>query len=396
LRRLLAGHYRFADFSLGGAAPSFMAKTRIHALVLIVMLVSALPARAGAADDARKKKAELAAQLDVLKANDLQLESAVRNLDAGIEVQASETEAAKQAASAADEAVDTAEARLAATEKRVGELRQKASAVAVQAYVHPGGVPILEIVKSKDLAEASRRQTLLAHVVNVDRDVLGELRAVRQDQQAEQANLIALREQAQNRKKAATEKLTELERSRTDQVRLRNALDVRIREYTAEIDALNREEANITALIRTREASGQRADGTTVTAAPAARGSSGSGLVWPADGGVSSPFGFRWGRLHAGIDIDSGSGAPIRAAKAGTVIMAAYNGGYGNCVIIDHGGGFTTLYAHQSRMLVSSGESVSRGETIGYVGGTGNVTGPHLHFETRVGGNPEDPQRYLP
>lgn len=373
-----------------------MAKTRIHALVLIVMLVSALPARAGADDDARKKKAELAAQLDVLKANDLELETAVRNLDAGIAVQASETESAEQAAKAADAAVDSAEARLAATEKKVGELRQKASAVAVQAYIHPAGVPILDIVKSKDLAEASRRQTFLAHVVNVDRDVLGELRAVRQDQQAEQANLLKLRDQAQDRKKVAREKLSELESSRTDQVRLRNALDVRIREFTAEIDALSRDEANIANLIRAREASGQRADGVPVTAAPAARGSSGSGLVWPSDGGISSPFGFRWGRLHAGIDIDSGAGAPIRAARAGTVILAGDNGGYGNCVIIDHGGGFTTLYAHQSRIVVRSGQSVSRGEIIGYVGATGNVTGPHLHFETRVGGNPEDPQRYLP
>jgi murein DD-endopeptidase MepM/ murein hydrolase activator NlpD len=177
-------------------------------------------------------------------------------------------------------------------------------------------------------------------------------------------------------------------------VRLRSALEVRIREYTAEIDAISREEANISRLIREREAAGRSADG--VPVGPAPRGVSGGGLVWPADGGVSSPFGFRWGRLHAGIDIDSGYGAPIRAAKAGVVIMAGYNGGYGNCVIIDHGGGLTTLYAHQSRMVASDGQSVSRGEVIGYVGGTGNVTGPHLHFETRVGGEPQNPERFLP
>jgi murein DD-endopeptidase MepM/ murein hydrolase activator NlpD len=99
--------------------------------------------------------------------------------------------------------------------------------------------------------------------------------------------------------------------------------------------------------------------------------------------------------MHNGVDIDSGPGAPIRAADSGVVIMAGYNGGYGNCVIIDHGGGFTTLYAHQSRMAVGDGESVGRGEVIGYVGGTGNVTGPHLHFETRVGGVPENPMGYF-
>ena len=371
-----------------------MARTRIHALVLIVMLVSAVPARAGADDDSRTKKAKLAAELDVMKANGIELESAVQALDAGIAVQSSDTEAAKQAATAADAAVDTAKARLAATEKRAAELRQKATAMAVNAYVHPGGVPILEIVKARDLAEASRRQTLMAHVVNVDRDVLGQLKAVRQDQQAEQANLVALREEAQNRKKAATEKLADLEKARSDQVRLKSALDVRIKEYQSEIDAISREEANISQLIRDREATGRSADG--VPVGPAPRGVSGGGLVWPADGSISSPFGYRWGRLHAGIDIDAGYGAPIRAAKAGVVIMAAYNGGYGNCIIIDHGGGFTTLYGHQSRMVASEGQSVSRGEVIGYVGGTGNVTGPHLHFETRVGGEPQDPMSYLP
>ncbi|MFN2504489.1 MAG: murein hydrolase activator EnvC [Acidimicrobiales bacterium] len=372
-----------------------MTKTRIHALVLIVMLVS-LPTRAGAADDdARTRKANAAAQLDVLKANDLQLESAVQALDAGVAVQASETDAAQQAVEVADAAVDTAKARLTATEKRVGELRLKASAVAVQAYVHPGGVPLLEMIGSRDLAEASRRQTLMAHVVNVDRDVLGQLRAVRQDQQAEQANLVALRESAQDRKKAAGEKLAELEKVRTDQVRLQQALDVRIREVTAEIDAISREEANVSGFIRAREAAGEPADGG-VQVAAAPRGSSGSGLIWPTDGGVTSPFGMRWGRIHAGIDIDSGPGAPIRAAKSGEVIMASYNGGYGNCVIIDHGGSFTTLYAHQSSMVVGVGEVVERGDLIGYVGGTGNVTGPHLHFETRVGGSPEDPEGYLP
>ncbi|MDQ3980319.1 MAG: peptidoglycan DD-metalloendopeptidase family protein [Actinomycetota bacterium] len=371
-----------------------MTRTRIHALVLIVMLVSAVPTRAGADDDSRTKKAKLAAELDVLKANDLELESAVKALDAGIAVQASDTEAARQAATAADAAVDTAKVRLAATEKRAAELRQKASVLAINAYIHPGGVPILDMVKSSSLAEASRRQTLMAHVVNVDRDVLGQLKAVRQDQQAEQANLIALRNEAQERKKAASVKLADLEKTRADQVRLRGALDVRIREYTAEIDALSREEANITRLIREREAAGRSADG--VPVGPAPRGASGGGLAWPADGGVSSPFGFRWGRLHAGIDIDSGYGAPIRAAKAGVVIMAGYNGGYGNCIIVDHGGGLTTLYAHQSRMVASDGQSVSRGEVIGYVGGTGNVTGPHLHFETRVGGAPQNPLNFLP
>ncbi len=379
-----------------------MAKNRIHALVLAVLLLSALPARAAAADPddrrqaARTKRAQAAAQLDTLKANGMQLEAAVQALDAGIAIQASATQSAQQAVAAAEEAVDAAKIRLASTETRMGELRKKVSAVAIKAYINPGGVPLLDIVKSKDFAEASRRQSLMSHVVSVDRSVLGELRAVRQDQQIEQANLVRLRDEAQERKRVAAEKLAELERARADQMRLKAALDVRIREYTAEVEALAREEANITRVIQTRQS------GSSGSAAPsggrvqvAARPSGSGGLVWPSNGGVSSPFGMRWGRMHNGIDIDSGFGAPIRAAKAGVVIMAGYNGGYGNCVIIDHGGGFTTLYAHQSRMAVGDGQSVGAGEVIGYVGGTGNVTGPHLHFETRMGGVPQNPMNYF-
>ncbi|MEA2843041.1 MAG: hypothetical protein QOJ69_712, partial [Actinomycetota bacterium] len=98
----------------------------------------------------------------------------------------------------------------------------------------------------------------------------------------------------------------------------------------------------------------------------------------------------------AGIDIAPGYGTPVHAAKGGTVIMAGTNGGYGNCVIIDHGGGLTTLYGHMSKLTVNDGESVKQGEQIGNVGSTGSSTGPHLHFETRIGGNPQNPMRFLP
>jgi murein DD-endopeptidase MepM/ murein hydrolase activator NlpD len=119
-------------------------------------------------------------------------------------------------------------------------------------------------------------------------------------------------------------------------------------------------------------------------------------MRWPASGPVTSEFGYRWGRLHAGIDIGAGYGAPIRAAKSGTVIFAGVQSGYGNVIIIEHGGGLTTLYGHQSRLAAHDGDEVSTGDLIGYVGSTGHSTGPHLHFETRVGGSPQNPRRYLP
>jgi murein DD-endopeptidase MepM/ murein hydrolase activator NlpD len=100
--------------------------------------------------------------------------------------------------------------------------------------------------------------------------------------------------------------------------------------------------------------------------------------------------------MHQGQDIACGYGTAIHAAKAGTAVFAGQMSGYGNVVIIDHGGGFSTLYAHQSRMAVSQGQHVGQGDVIGYVGSTGHSTGPHLHFETRFGGTPRNPIPYLP
>jgi murein DD-endopeptidase MepM/ murein hydrolase activator NlpD len=134
-------------------------------------------------------------------------------------------------------------------------------------------------------------------------------------------------------------------------------------------------------------------------AAPSSPPSSGgtpssSGLIWPVSGPITSGYGWRWGRMHEGIDISAACGTPIRAAAGGTVIFAGWMGGYGNLTIIDHGGGLATAYAHESAIYVGGG-SVSQGQSIGAVGTTGSSTGCHLHFEVRVNGTPVDPLGYL-
>jgi murein DD-endopeptidase MepM/ murein hydrolase activator NlpD len=121
---------------------------------------------------------------------------------------------------------------------------------------------------------------------------------------------------------------------------------------------------------------------------------SSSGFIWPVSGPITSGFGPRWGSFHEGIDIGAACGTPIRAAASGTIIYAGWMDGYGNIVIIDHGGGLATAYGHQSAIYVSGG-AVSQGQVIGAVGSTGHSTGCHLHFEVRVNGSPVDPLGYL-
>lgn len=125
---------------------------------------------------------------------------------------------------------------------------------------------------------------------------------------------------------------------------------------------------------------------------------SAAGLIWPLEGTLTSGFGYRWGRMHEGIDISVPEGTPIRAAADGTVILmqSEYeSGGYGNYTCIDHGGGLSTCYAHQSSFATSVGAQVSQGDVIGLSGNTGHSTGPHLHFEVRINGTATDPLGYL-
>ncbi len=122
-------------------------------------------------------------------------------------------------------------------------------------------------------------------------------------------------------------------------------------------------------------------------------------FIRPTNGGyyISSGYGSRWGSFHSGIDITAGGcyGAPIYAAASGTVITASSHWSYGNYVVIDHGGGYSTLYAHASSLAVSKGQYVNQGDVIAYIGSTGQSTGPHLHFEVRVNGNTQNPSNWV-
>jgi murein DD-endopeptidase MepM/ murein hydrolase activator NlpD len=150
-------------------------------------------------------------------------------------------------------------------------------------------------------------------------------------------------------------------------------------EVRRDLAALARENARIEAQLR-----GLGGDGT------------GTGhLIWPVRGPITSPFGQRWGRLHAGIDIGVHTGTDVHAADSGRVVISGWVGGYGNYVCIKHTGSLTTCYGHNSRLGVHVGDAVRQGATISQSGCTGHCYGPHVHFETRLNGRPVDPMRFL-
>lgn len=341
---------------------------------------------------ARKKQAELARKVDSLKASDEELDKAVRTLEKQVAAEQAAADSARRAVEAAVAALTATEAKLADTEKQIGSLHNAVVKRAVDNYVRPRNEIFGGVMATDDLGEASRRDTLLRQVSDRDRDVADQLRAARLDLIDQQEKAKKARDLVAERRKAQLAKLSEVQKALGEKARLSEALESRLREYQEEADAVAREESGLVALIQRKEQErASRSDGGTVDGRI-----SGAGLIWPVRGPVTSGYGYRWGRLHAGIDIGAGTGTPIRAAKGGVVTYAGSMSGYGNVVIISHGGGFTTLYAHQSRIGTSDGAEVGQGQVIGYVGSTGRSTGPHLHFETRVNGNPQDPRRYLP
>jgi murein DD-endopeptidase MepM/ murein hydrolase activator NlpD len=226
-----------------------------------------------------------------------------------------------------------------------------------------------------DEVSSARREVAVA---------LGRTRIARREVKA-QAEIVAVRvHQARvlrDELEATRGKLVE------SQSRVKASLDslsAQERADAEEIDSLQQVSAELAAKIQAAQAR-----------STAQHSTSAAGLIWPVSAPITSPFGWRWGRMHEGIDLGAAYGSPIAAAAAGTVIYAGWLGGYGNLTVIDHGGGIATAYGHQSQIAVSVGEQVAQGQIIGYVGSTGHSTGSHLHFEVRVDGQAVDPLGYL-
>jgi murein DD-endopeptidase MepM/ murein hydrolase activator NlpD len=244
----------------------------------------------------------------------------------------------------------------------------------------------------RTLGEQDRR---IAREVGTARREIAAARRTTQETRAEVVETTKVIEARHAEQLAVRDRLRASQRELSDvrSVKQQSLETVQVtkEEYLYEIEGLEKQSAAIAARIR----AAQRATRSSGPAYVATSGPSAAGMVWPVSGRVTSGFGWRWGRMHEGIDIAAPTGTPIVSAAAGRVIYAGWMGGYGQLVIVDHGGGIATAYAHMSTMGAGVGQSVSQGQVIGYVGCTGHCYGSHLHFEVRVNGAAVDPLRYL-
>jgi len=361
------------------------------AAVLGLVATSVVPAGGATADprvqrDAeRAKKAQLARQLNALEASEDELEDAAKVLDESLRAATAQVAAARQAAAAS-------EAELAAAQRAVDETKARIVAMtgvlvnrALARFMAPGDTDVVDLVGTGDLAATARKQTLLDTVAAKDRDLLDQLGALEEDLVIEQKAVEAANARTIARKRETEERLAALQRARAEKEKAAADVQRRQAEVLAEIEEHAKAEAELTRVINARARTGVGGDSA----------ASSSGCIWPAKGRVTSEFGSRWGRLHAGIDIGAPVGTTVWATKAGEVIFAGVQSGYGNVIVVSHGGGLTSLYGHLSRIGVSDGQTVRQGQAIGAVGNTGRSTGPHVHFETRVGGSPRNPRSCL-
>jgi murein DD-endopeptidase MepM/ murein hydrolase activator NlpD len=399
--------------NVGTARGRRVAISPLRALA-VVAGVLALVGVAGAAtqdraDDARSRAAEARQQEQAL-AGDIAVQSE------RIDVLEADIGGLQHELAGLERDLDRARSRLRALEDELAEktrilVRAREQLRLAQAHLSRRLVEIYTTETPDALGVALGAQSLdevldlldaQSRVVESDTRLVDQIHGLRARMTRERARAAQLRrrqaaetarvERRTNERRAAVASLVA---SRDSLVEVRSAreqalasIQVERGHWEAEAEALEAQSRQVAAVIAATPPVAPAA--ATTSAAP-----SSTGFVWPAAGSLVSPYGQRWGRLHAGIDIAAPAGTPVVASAAGQVVHAGSMGGYGLLVVIQHAGGISTAYAHNSSLAVVTGQSVAQGQTIAAVGCTGSCSGDHLHFEVRVGGSAVDPMAYL-
>ena len=304
-----------------------------------------------------------------------------------------------------DQDITKTEAELKAAQERL-QSREKVFYKRVRDIYINGRLSYLDVVVgSKDFSDFANRMEMLKRILQADMELINTIKTEREEIASKKAKLEADRAKVLELEKVAQEKQTIINQKKAERQavleRAMNDRDTAERAY----NELMASSASITAMLQ------QRAAERAAAAAAASQGSGGGAtttwvqgtgqLAAPVNAPITSDFGWRihpiygTSRLHAGTDFGVDEGTPVHAADGGVVVEAGWISGYGYTVIIDHGNGMSTLYAHNSDVAVSPGQTVSKGQVVSYSGNTGGSTGPHLHFEVRINGEPTDPMGYL-
>lgn len=278
-------------------------------------------------------------------------------------------------------------------------------------YMH-GQLNYLEVILgANSFSDFANRVELLKRIIRSDYNLILEIQKQKAAIEAKKAQLEEDKRQLDALAAEAEKTQKEIAAKKAEQQKVLDAAKSNKAAAAQMEQDLNAQLASVRNLIQQRLAAAEAARQAAQQAAESDNGGGGGSddnyvqgtgaMSWPCSGPITSPFGYRTHPIfgttifHAGIDIGVDYGTPIHAADSGVVVYSGWISGYGNAVIIDHGGGVSTLYGHNQSLAVSEGQSVSKGSVIAYAGSTGNSTGPHCHFEVDVNGSPVNPMGYL-
>lgn len=366
---------------------------------------TALAELLGGYDEAVAMEADLLAQFELSVGQLDSLNQTMVGLSASISEVESELLDAETALSAAEDRADLAQHRLEDVEERLVDAQHLLEQQAVDAYINGGSSPTFAALLSAETAQdLDALQTYAEIVSEFENGAIDEYTALRLQAEAlgrEAAQAVGDAGDARDRVEAHHE---ELEAEREQQARAQADAFVAALAQQDLIAQVQSQRGSYEERLRTLTGTSDSIEDVLKVAQEGQElPSETDGIFLPPlqDPVVASPFGprlhpiFGTIRMHNGVDLDAQAGRPIRAAADGEVAVAGWQNGYGFTVVIDHGNGLATLYAHQSSVVVAEGERVDMGDTIGLVGSTGWSTGPHLHWEVRVFGNPTQPIDFM-
>jgi murein DD-endopeptidase MepM/ murein hydrolase activator NlpD len=379
------------------------------ALAVLAFLLLPLPGLSAPLSTRIEQKRD---QIQRHKAREGVLSTTIQRFDARIDAVEGELAATERQLQRVQSSLDRQKAKLLEVRNRLEEARDRLERLRselatarevlakrlVEIYKADAPDALTVILESDGFGDLLERAEFLKRISDQDREITDRVRGLRDKAKDQAVQLAELEEQEQITAERILQERDQVAAVETHLVGTRDQLaaaradkrgalaQVRSSRVALEGDlaALEKEQARVQAAL---SGAGQTFDG------PIKHGS--GALIWPVNGAVVSPFGMRWGRLHAGVDIAVPSGTAIHAAAAGRVVLMGLVGGYGNYTCIQHTSSMSTCYAHQSSFATSNGASVSQGQVIGYSDCTGHCFGPHVHFEVRINGSPVDPMGYL-
>nr|WP_321499823.1 peptidoglycan DD-metalloendopeptidase family protein [uncultured Dethiosulfovibrio sp.] len=299
--------------------------------------------------------------------------------------------------------ISAMEKDIARLEKEIERIKAFLSERLVTIYKFGGTAELNLLLSSQNVSDAMNTGYLLKRLANQDEELIGSAERETAQVRTLIAGLAAREKDLQNKKRQMANQKKKLEQAVAERngllKKLRDNQDA-YRQSLKEAEQDQREiQAKIQAYIKAKEELARAKKPETPQVAPLPK--HGGKFQWPVRGKISSRFGtrvhpvFKTKTVHTGIDISAPNGTPVKAAGAGDVLYAGWLRGYGQIIILDNGGGYSTVYAHLSRIIATEGQRVAAGQHIGNVGDTGVTTGAHLHFEVRVKGDAKDPLRYL-